>query len=111
MFSLQYPLFSRNNRDLEVENSAYCMMVSTPVGPHSVPNMQIIGIINKYMIVSCKHTQNLFVLTSFWKTTVLTRLDRDAIEPEENLRLEMDGSSFNFSETDPGYLFQVINYI
>jgi hypothetical protein len=45
------------------------------------------------MIVSRKRTRNLFDLTSLWKKTVLTRLERDVLEPEENLGSEMDISS------------------
>jgi hypothetical protein len=52
-----------------------------------------------------KCTQNLFDLTSLWKKTVLTRLERDVLEPEENLGSEMDISLSDLSETDPGYLF------
>jgi hypothetical protein len=32
------------------------------------------------------------------------------LEPEENLGSEMDISSSDLSETDPGYLFQIIGY-
>jgi hypothetical protein len=109
--SLRYPPFSRDNGDLEVEDPACCVVVSTSSGPRSIPDVWTIGFSNRHMIVSCKCTQNLFDLTSLWKKTVLTRLDRDAIEPEENLGSEMDVSSSDLSETDPGYLFQVINYI
>jgi hypothetical protein len=62
------------------------------------------------MIVSCKCMQNLFDLTSLWKNIVLTRLDRNALEPEENLGSDMDISSSDLSETDLGYLFQMIGY-
>jgi hypothetical protein len=33
-------------------------------------------------------------------------MDRDALEPEQNLGSDMDVSSSDLSETDPGYLFQ-----
>jgi hypothetical protein len=82
-----------------------------PSGPRSILDVWTIEFSNRHMIVLCKCTQNLFDLTSLWKKMVLTRLDRDAIEPEENLRSEMDVSLSNLSETDPSYLFQVINYI
>jgi hypothetical protein len=110
-FSIRYPAFSGDNGDLEVENPALCVVVNTPSGPRSIPDVRTIGFANRRMIVSRKRTRNLFDLTSLWKKTVLTRLDRDVVEPEENLSSEMDVSSSDLSETDPSYLFQVINYI
>jgi hypothetical protein len=58
-------------------------------------------------LLSCKWVPD---FTSLWKKTVLTRLERDALEPEENLGSEMDISLSNLSKTDPGYLFQIIGY-
>jgi hypothetical protein len=37
-------------------------------------------------------------------------MDRDALEPKENLGSDMDVSSSDLSETDLGYLFQIIGY-
>jgi hypothetical protein len=110
-YSLRYPPFSGDNRDLQVEDPARCVVVSMPAGPHPIPDVQTIGFSNSRMIVSCKRMQNLFDLTSLWKKTLLTMLDRDAVELEENLESEMDISSSDLSKTDPSYLFQVINYI
>ena len=42
---------------------------------------------------------------------VLDHLERDVLEPEENLVEASEGSSSDKSETDPSYLFQTINYL
>jgi hypothetical protein len=86
------------------------VVVNTPTGPHPIPDVWTIGFANHRMIVSCKCMQNLFNLTSLWKKTVITRIDRDTLEPEKNLGSDMDISSSNLSETDPGYFFQIIGY-
>ena len=41
---------------------------------------------------------------------MFTRLDRDVLEPEENISSDMDVSSSDVSENDPGYLFHTIGY-
>jgi hypothetical protein len=109
-FSIRYPAFSGDTGDLEDVSAARCVVVDTPTGPLPIPDVRTIGFTNRRMIVSRKRTRNLFDLTSLWKKTVLTRLDRDALEPEENLGSDMDISSSDLSETDPGYLFQIIGY-
>jgi hypothetical protein len=78
------------------------------MGPRPIPDVQTIGFANCRMIVSHKRMQSLFDLTSLWKKTVITRLDRDTLDPEENLGSNMDVSSSDLSETDLGYLFQII---
>ena len=109
-FNIRYPAFSGDTGDLEDVEPARCVVVSTPTGPLPIPDVRTIGFANRRMIVSRKRTRNLFDLTSLWKKTVITRMDRDALEPEENIGSDMDISSSDLSETDPGYLFQIIGY-
>jgi hypothetical protein len=111
-FGVRYPAFSGDRGDLEDVEAARCVVVNTPTGPTSIPDVRTIGFANRRMIVSRKRTRNLFDLTSLWKKTVLNRLERDVLEPEENLAMEVDSSvSSDESETDPGYLFRIIGYL
>jgi hypothetical protein len=109
-YNIRYPAFSGETGDLEDVSASRCVIVDTPTGPRPIPDIRTIGFANRRMIVSRKRTRNLFDLTSLWKKTVITRMDRDALEPEENLGSDMDVSSSDLSETDPGYLFQIIGY-
>jgi hypothetical protein len=109
-YNIRYLAFSGETGDLEDVSTSQCVIVDTPTGPRPIPDIQTIGFANHRMIVSCKQTRNLFDLTSLWKKTVITRMDRDALEPKENLGSDMDVSSSDLSETDPGYLFQIIGY-
>jgi hypothetical protein len=109
-FSIRYPAFSGDLGDLEGIEAARCVVVNTSSGPSPVPDVRTIGLANRKLIVSRKRTRNLFDLTSLWKKTVLSRLERDVLEPEENLREASNSSSSDESETDPSYLFRTIGY-
>ena len=109
-YNIRYPAFSRDLGDLEDVEVAQCVIVNTPSGPSPILDIQILGLANRKLIVSRKHTRNLFDLTSLWKKTVINRLERDVLEPEENLVEASDSSSSDESETDLSYLFHVINY-
>jgi hypothetical protein len=61
--------------------------------------------------VSQKRTRNLFDLTSLWKKTVLTTLDNDAFEPEDNvIRLHRRDSDSDMDVDDPDKLFDILGY-
>jgi len=109
-FSIRYPAFSGDLGDLELVEPARCVVVNSSTGPSPVPDVRTIGLASRKLIVSRKRTRNLFDLTSLWKHTVLTKLERDVLEPEENLIESSVGSSSDESETDPSYLFRTINY-
>ena len=109
--NIQYLAFSGDCRDLEDVDRAHCIQVNTPTGPAVIPDIQTIGYTNHRMIVLHKQTWNLFDLTGLWKKTVLNWLERDVLEPQENLMMEVNSSSSSDeSETDPSYLFQTIGY-
>ena len=110
-FSIRYPAFSRDLGDLTEVEAARCVVVNTSEGLLPVPDVRTIGFAQRKLIVSRKRTRNLFDLTSLWKKTVLDRLERDVLEPEENLVHNSDISSSDESETDPSYLFRTINYL
>jgi hypothetical protein len=109
-YSVKYPAFSGDLQDLEGTERARCVLVNTPSGPAPIPDVRTIGLASRKLIVSRKRTRNLFDLTSLWKKTVLTRLERDVLEPEENLSEASNSSSSDESETDPSYLFRTIGY-
>jgi len=109
-FNIRYPAFSGDLGDLEDVEAARCVVVNTSTGPSPIPDVRTIGLANRKLIVSRKRTRNLFDLTSLWKKTVIDRLERDVLEPEENLVISTDSSSSDESETDPSYLFRTINY-
>jgi hypothetical protein len=109
-YNIRYPVFSGETGDLEAVSDSRCVVVETPTGPRPIPDVRTIGFANRRMIVSRKRTRNLFDLTSLWKKTVITRLERDILEPEENLDSESDSSSSDSSRIDPSYIFQVIRY-
>lgn len=110
-YSIRYPAFSDDMGDLSGTDQARCVSVLNFQGQLShVPDVRTIAMANRKIIVSRKRTRNLFDLTSLWKKTVFTRLDRDVLEPEENISSDMDVSSSDVSENDPGYLFHTIGY-
>jgi hypothetical protein len=109
-FNIRYLVFSGDSGDLDGVEAVRCVIVNTVLGPSPVPDVRTIGLANRKLIVSRKRTQNLFDLTSLWKKTVINRLERDVLEPEENLVEVLDSSLSDESKTDPSYLFRVIGY-
>ena len=109
-YNFRYPASSGDLGDLENVEAAQCVIVNTSSGPSPIPDIWTVGLANRKLIVSRKHTRNLFDLTSLWKKMVIDRLERDVLEPEQNLIEVPDRSSLDESETDPSYLFRVINY-
>src|ERR1700733_2275893 len=103
-YSIRYPAFSDAMGDLAGTEQARCVSVLDFQGQQThVPDVRTIAMANRRMIVSHKRTRNLFDLTSLWKKTVFTRtvftrLDRDVLEPEENISSDMDVSSSDISE-------------
>ena len=68
---------------------------------------------NQYsrVIMLWKCTCNLFDLTSLWKKTVLTMLDNDAFEPDDNvICLHHQDSNLDMDVDDPDKLFDVLGY-
>jgi hypothetical protein len=96
--------------DLGEVGTVHSIAVQLPQGPILVPDIRTIGFANRKIIVSCEQTRNLLDLTSLWKKTVLTQLDRDTLEPEETIKMESDSSLSDSSRTDLSYLFRILGY-
>jgi hypothetical protein len=80
-------------------------------GEGLVSDIWKIGFQNKRIIISRKHTRNLFDLTSLWKKTVLTTLDNDVLELEENIcNIHHHDSDSDMDIDGPEYLFNVVGY-
>jgi hypothetical protein len=109
-YSARYPMFTGDCGDLAGTDAALSVVVGTPTGPLPIPDVRKIDLAQK-VIVSRKRTRNLFDLTSLWKKTVLQKLEEDVLVPEETVGSDMDVSSSDVSDTNPGYLFSTIGYL
>ena len=103
-------MFTRDAGDLAGTEAALSIIVATPTDPLPIPNIRKIDLAQK-MIVSYKCMWNLLDLTSLWKKTVLNKLEKDALVTEETFSSDMDVSLSDLSETDPAYLFSMIDYL
>jgi hypothetical protein len=76
-----------------------------------MPDVRKIGFSNKRILVLRKHTRNLFDLTSLWKKTVLTTLDNDALDLDNQvINLHHADSNSDMEVDDPEDLFNVLGY-
>jgi hypothetical protein len=109
--SLRYPKFSSDTGDLDVMIESSCTLVHTDNGQALLPDVRKIGILYCQMIVSHKHTKNLFDLTSLWKKIVISQLEHDATDPDQNLMdVDDDESSSDSDVSDKRYVFQILGY-
>ncbi|SJL14684.1 uncharacterized protein ARMOST_21582 [Armillaria ostoyae] len=76
----------------------------------SMPDIRLINILNRRMIVSRKRGRNLFDLTNLWKRTVLARLDKDVTQPDSNITVgddsDSDDSTWSNDRIDPNFFIQ-----
>ena len=63
----------------------YLTSLWTSEGKKPMPDVRKIGITKKKIIVSRKRTRNLFDLASLWKKTVISRFEKNALDPDENI--------------------------
>ena len=108
-FSTRYPdereVFSLHETTADLclpleSNGEWCLML----------DIRKIGFSNKRVLVSRKHTRNLFDLTSLWKKTVLTTLDEDALDTDNNINIHHANSDSDMDVDNPDYLFNILGY-
>jgi hypothetical protein len=110
-FTARFP-DERDSKDLSEAMEDVSLRVRSNLGDWRIPDIRKTSM-DRYsrVIVSRKRTRNLFDLTSLWKKTVLTTLDNDAFEPEENvIRLHRRDSDSDMDVDDPDKLFDVLGY-
>ena len=109
--SIRYPKFSSSTGDMDVMFESSCTLLHTSDGQKLMPDVRKIGILNRRMIVSRKRTRNLFDLTSLWKKIVISKLEHDATDPDQNLMdVDDDESSSDSDVSDQRYMFQILGY-
>jgi len=83
-------------------------------GEHDLPDIRKLDILNRQMIVSRKHTCNIFDLTNLWKKLVLSKMEQQTLKDnvglsgqniDEDVDMDIDSddddSSSNRSDEDP----------
>ena len=106
-WSNRYP-DEREVKDLHETPVDFCLPLGSNGDLTLMPDVRKIGFSDKRILVSRKRTRNLFDLTSLWKHTVLTTLDKDASAQGEVINLHRADSDSDMEVDDPEALFNVV---
>jgi hypothetical protein len=82
---MHYPQYTTNAADLSEMRTDLTVLVAELDGVSGIPDICKLDILNRRMIVSRKHTCNLFDLTNLWKKIVLTHMEQQVLQDNHDL--------------------------